>query len=113
MAPRSLPIWDDLITDLVDRHLNRGQTAAVETFAVQLAGLTDDQLAATCQSEIYASAFWNGRGRIDVDNHAKCDLCCNEARRRAGLDRFEQGDTIYTRAHAAVMRAEGHTPRGG
>lgn len=107
-SARDLPIWDNLITDLVDQHLTPAGIAAVETFALTLGDLTDRELADACETHIYGSAFWSGRGRIDVPDHAKCDLCNNEARRRAHLDRFEQGDTIYTQAHAAVMRSQGH-----
>jgi hypothetical protein len=79
----------------------------------RLQGLSDDDLAQESRHWIYESALVASSSRNFDHIHCKATACFHESRRRlmaAGHDRRCLGTSIYSRAHAEVMRNEGHTP---
>lgn len=78
-----------------------------------LTELTDAELQAQSEYWIYESASVN-RFRGNWDHiHVKATACFNEAERRlvqAGHGKDCHAPSIYSRAHAAVMRSQRHEP---
>jgi hypothetical protein len=79
----------------------------------KLPGLTDDELLVEAERAIYDSALAaRFRGNWDHD-HCRASATHFVSRMRkvaAGHDEWCSGPSIYGRAHAAVMRSQGHTP---
>ncbi len=75
--------------------------------------LTDDELLGEAAGAILGSAIVQRfRGNFEAD-HCMATACYREAKRRheaAGHAGDCRGTTIYGRAHANVMRSQGHTP---
>lgn len=78
-----------------------------------LRDLTDEEFGTECQAAIYESALCN-RFRGNYEHiHCMATACFHESRRRhmaAGHDRDCNGPSLYSRAHATVMRDHGYTP---
>ncbi len=83
-------------------------------WAAKLGDLSDDDFLGEAASAIHGSALMQSfRGNYEHE-HCKATACYKEAQRRhlaAGHSDDCHGDTIYSRAHASVMRSQGHTPR--
>jgi hypothetical protein len=82
-------------------------------WAESLATLSDDDFLGEAASAIHGSALLQSfRGNYEHE-HCKATAAFKEAQRRhraAGHADDCYGDTIYSRAHANVMRSQGHTP---
>lgn len=107
-------------TDLVGLVAAREFDAAADHYKPQLAAwaqnlptLGDGEFLNAARSAIYNSALANSfRGNWEHD-HFKASVCYTEANRRhvaAGHDTDCRGDTLYSRAHAQVMRSHGYEP---
>jgi hypothetical protein len=87
--------------------------ADLDTWIAKLRDLTDEELFEDAEMRIYDSAnMGRFRGNYE-DIHCKATAVFHEARRRhraAGHDERCAGPTIYSRAHAAVMREHGYEP---
>ena len=83
-------------------------------WAERLGEMSDNVFLAEAASAIHGSALMQSfRGHYEHE-HCKATACYKEAQRRhrrAGHAEDCHGDTIYARAHANVMRSQGHTPR--
>ncbi len=79
----------------------------------KLQDLSDDDFLAEAASAIHSSAVvQNFRSNYEHE-HCKATAAYRESKRRheaAGHDPTCDGDSIYARAHANVMRSQGHTP---
>ena len=73
-------------------------------YLAKIAAMTDEELFAECQSKIWLSAYAANNPRSDY--HWHCDACYDESQRRKDKE-------IYSRAHKAVVRAEGFSPEVG
>ena len=77
--------------------------------------MTDDEFRDACESAIYASAsVARFRGNFE-DDHCKATACFSESRRRlvlAGHSDDCRGPSVYSRAHASLMRSHGYQPTG-
>lgn len=82
-------------------------------WAASLAGMSADDFFGEAASAIHGSALMQSfRGNYEHE-HCKATGVFKEAQRRhraAGHADDCYGDTIYVRAHASVMRSQGHTP---
>lgn len=82
-------------------------------WAESLAGMSDDDFYGEAASAIHGSALMQSfRGNYEHE-HCKATAAYKEAQRRhlaAGHTDDCHGDTIYSLAHASVMRGQGHTP---
>ncbi|MFF5261442.1 hypothetical protein ACFY4C_21065 [Actinomadura viridis] len=87
--------------------------ADLNSWAQKLADLTDGQFLGECSSAIYNSALVSQfRGNWEHE-HFKASACFHEAQRRhvaAGHSAECHGNTLYSEAHAKVMRESGYQP---
>jgi hypothetical protein len=82
-------------------------------WAESLAGMSDDNFLSEAASAIHGSALLQSFRSNYEHEHCKATACFKEAQRRhraAGHTDDCHGDTLYSRAHASVMRSQGHTP---
>lgn len=78
-----------------------------------LRDMPDDEFLRECEYRIWDSVNCNRfRGNYWAE-HCRATACAHESRRRhraAGHDEDCHGPTIYSRAHARLMRDHGYTP---
>jgi hypothetical protein len=109
--------------DLVDRigAVAAGEFDRVPEFAKprlmawieRLPTLSDRELFEECESAIFGSAsVARFRGNFE-EEHCQASACYHEAERRlvaAGHREGCGGPSVYSRAHARIMRSHGYTP---
>lgn len=84
-----------------------------EAWLRRLPELSDAELTDVSMSAIHESAFWISRNGNHEHEHAKASACYHESERRkvaAGHAPECRPRTIYSLAHARVMRESGYTP---
>lgn len=84
-----------------------------EAWLRQLPELSDAELLDASMALIHESAFWNSRSGNHEHVHAKCSATYHEAERRKVAEGHAEdcrARTIYSVAHARVMREAGYTP---
>lgn len=115
-----MTLTDDQITDLFGpiafREFDGSQDWAkpkLREWLDSLADLDDTEFLAEAGSAIHGSALAQSFKGNWEHEHCKATAAYREAKRRhlaAGHADDCYGDTIYSRAHANVMRSQGHTP---
>lgn len=113
-------VTDQTLVDLVGEVAMREFDAspdwsreANEAWARKLSTLSDAALREESASAIYQSALMMSYRGNHENVHFRCSAVYHEACRRmeaAGHRRFCGGPSIYSAAHALVMREEGHQP---
>lgn len=75
--------------------------AAYTAYRAKLAGLSEGDFFKEVKDMVWLSAYAHNNPRSDY--HWQCDLCYDESVRRGGED------SLYDKAHKAVMREAGYT----